>query len=1107
MENVVFKYSDFFEDDGGMVKIKADFLKLGDELIAEAKRVRKEVSSNMTFENAESLAKYEKMVEDMIAVNKQYAKSLSDLKKVESEYQAELKAVIQNNILAEKSKQELINTTKKEIQAEGELNKAIITEINVKKSQVALEEAQRRQREASEKSIKKERDAYGQLSFELNQLFRASANVGAEMFRLEEKGLKTSAQYSRLSSEFNVLAQRTQKVDGALKQIDGTLGRNQRKVGDYASGFNGLSNSINQITRELPAFTFSAQTGFLAISNNIPMLVDELTRLKVANQELVKKGEPVKSLFSQVTGALFSFNTLISVGVTLLSVYGKEISNWVSSLFGASEALSELNKNQKEFMASRIEGRKDAITDRAELEKYVRVMRNRNLEDIDRNIALQKIKSQFPRYVKDLTDEQLLHGNIKIELNEINRALTAQGILNKATSSNVKIQQRLVDLKEEKRLLIESIPGLQKRLEVDKELALNDPRQFAGLVSASENKLNSALKRRVSVDKDILKYEKAIASNSIIINKYKGIQIGLEYQLEKANKKRAESLRMQQIDNVDFESSDFELRKQILSNTIKTNEEIFASDKYTLEVRLDAQKLLVTQLLALAEMERRESLRVLTNKFNEEKNATIKDGDGKILGSKYTKNGLIELEKQFGFDKGVIQETFRQKEIDANKKGEQIMLLDTLQMQIDNLKYLQKHLSTRSELYKKYSRDISVIQNNINKIISQPKQLEINDKLQIAQDELKRLQVFNKKIEKELEGKDFSKMSKKQRQEAIKQIEDFEEKQTQIEKNADTQRKMNRVRSIEEEQTAFDKNTDEWKALETERQNILIDLENDAIKLRLQKQKDSLLSWKDFADDLNDIIGQILDRMIEVTQKRIETEERALDRQKTLIDEQRRRAEQGLANTLAFEQRALGEREAMLIKQQKKEQRLQKIKSLWTSYANYSEKDPETAIGKSLRDFAILESISASFKEGGITGIDGVKTNDKGITLGKRHNADGKGGNLAWHEKGEGFFNRKEVANMGEDNFYKIKSMAGAGLIDSNFFTTQRKSFVQTTTRLKTDPALITEMREVKKAIESKPVQNWDLSSVMDGVIETIETVVRKNNVERNIYKTKKPRI
>ena len=50
----------------------------------------------------------------------------------------------------------------------------------------------------------------------------------------------------------------------------------------------GLICAVQQIVRELPAATMGLNMFFLAISNNLPILTDEIKRAKIANEELKK---------------------------------------------------------------------------------------------------------------------------------------------------------------------------------------------------------------------------------------------------------------------------------------------------------------------------------------------------------------------------------------------------------------------------------------------------------------------------------------------------------------------------------------------------------------------------------------------------------------------------------------------------------------------------------------------------------------------------------------------------------------------------------------------------------------------------------------------------
>ena len=137
------------------------------------------------------------------------------------------------------------------------------------------------------------------------------------------------------------------------------LGNFRSNVGNYQSAFNGLNVSVSQIVRELPSATMGANMFFLAISNNIPMLVDEINKLRAANKLAMKEGKQGVPILKQLGAAVFSWNSLISVGITLLTVYGKDIVSWIGNLFKGreaamtmAEAQAEVNKQMAESSGS-----------------------------------------------------------------------------------------------------------------------------------------------------------------------------------------------------------------------------------------------------------------------------------------------------------------------------------------------------------------------------------------------------------------------------------------------------------------------------------------------------------------------------------------------------------------------------------------------------------------------------------------------------------------------------------------------------------------------------------------------------------------------------------
>lgn len=145
-------------------------------------------------------------------------------------------------------------------------------------------------------------------------------------------------------------------VQKELSAAEQASGRFQRNVGNYASAWNGLSFSVQQVARELPSLAVSANTFFLAISNNLPILVDEIAKARkeyaAFKAEIAAGNKDVKAVapvWKQLTKSLISWQTALVVGLTLLSVYGKDIINWGKSFFVAKKYISDTYQTLESF--------------------------------------------------------------------------------------------------------------------------------------------------------------------------------------------------------------------------------------------------------------------------------------------------------------------------------------------------------------------------------------------------------------------------------------------------------------------------------------------------------------------------------------------------------------------------------------------------------------------------------------------------------------------------------------------------------------------------------------------------------------------------------------
>lgn len=218
---------------------------------------------------------------------------------------------------------------------------------------------------ANREEVKALQSAMRLFSREIQDNIKEDKNLEGSVNGLRKSIRDLTAQYNALSaadregSVGNGIAERISKMQAQVSAAEQRLGNFRSNVGNYQSAFNGLNVSVSQIVRELPSATMGANMFFLAISNNIPMLVDEINKLRAANKLAMKEGKQGVPILKQLGAAVFSWNSLISVGITLLTVYGKDIVSWIGNLFKGreaamtmAEAQAEVNKQMAESSGS-----------------------------------------------------------------------------------------------------------------------------------------------------------------------------------------------------------------------------------------------------------------------------------------------------------------------------------------------------------------------------------------------------------------------------------------------------------------------------------------------------------------------------------------------------------------------------------------------------------------------------------------------------------------------------------------------------------------------------------------------------------------------------------
>lgn len=184
---------------------------------------------------------------------------------------------------------------------------------------------------------------FTKLSYDqLNAIYEANA--------LELKKLSLSQKAQR-----DELVAYQQQIAALMTTMEAGISAGRGGMTRLGKNFDGLSYSISQLLREAPAAAVSMNTFFLAISNNVPMVVDQIKRVITANKQLRAAGTETVSVVKQIGKSLLSFNAIMMLVVTLFTFFGEDILKWAKNLItgnkiiiSTTKALKNLKKQIKE---------------------------------------------------------------------------------------------------------------------------------------------------------------------------------------------------------------------------------------------------------------------------------------------------------------------------------------------------------------------------------------------------------------------------------------------------------------------------------------------------------------------------------------------------------------------------------------------------------------------------------------------------------------------------------------------------------------------------------------------------------------------------------------
>ena len=247
----------------------------------------------------------------------------------------------------------------------------------------------------------------------------AAAN-SIEQLRARVASLKQEwAKADMGSAKFKQLSKDLAKANADLSKAEASVGIYSRNVGNYSSAFSPLKLQVQQVARELPSLTISAQQFFLAISNNLPMLVDELGRARQEYAKLKAEGQKGIPVWKQLISSILSWQTALVVGITVITAYGKEIGAFFKQLFTGKQATIDFTNANKAMISSLME-------EQQKLDSMYSTLNRLQSGTREYEAVKADIINQFQEYISKLG----------LESSEINNQITLYNKLSEAIAQS-----------------------------------------------------------------------------------------------------------------------------------------------------------------------------------------------------------------------------------------------------------------------------------------------------------------------------------------------------------------------------------------------------------------------------------------------------------------------------------------------------------------------------------------------------------------------------------------------------------------------------------------------------------------------------------------------
>lgn len=280
--------------------------------------------------------------------------------------------------------------------------------------------------------------SYNQLYAQYNLIKNVLNAMSEEMRNAEGVGKKWEAEALRIMN--------------AMKGMQEATGKHTLSVGDYTKAFNGLSIATQQVLREMPTLANSMQQFFIAISNNVPIFVDNL---KAVQKETGSWVTAMKAVLSSV----FSWQTALLVVLTILPKIAKAISDKRKANEEEAKAQEKARKETEKAVEA-YRSLYDILSDISvkvgtsitEVSTLTRILNDNNRSLEDRIGAGQRLKQIFDEELNGYSAEEIAAGKAMVTIQQLTTLIYEQAKARATLNEITELTQKQLELEERAKL-------------------------------------------------------------------------------------------------------------------------------------------------------------------------------------------------------------------------------------------------------------------------------------------------------------------------------------------------------------------------------------------------------------------------------------------------------------------------------------------------------------------------------------------------------------------------------------------------------------------------------------------------------------------------------